>query len=288
MLCASTMNRDAKEPKETTTFKLKSSAGISWLYRTTATPHGRLCRERSGAPSTNPMDHELECELTHFPRLLLYTHLLQQSSYWSHCLQRGWPALDRAWDKRAGWKGWSYGMLSEKSEDSERLLTSSWTRLVFLRSQPVPVLGANYSGPFHGSNQGSEAHMLSPGGPLWEASKRGGSGGSLNTVCHFCKFGFCFLFCFASWLLTLRKPQISRHEEQRSDHRCWSSTEEVKPQRAAPGGAASPTLSAWVPNPSCRQVPAQPEGAQEPHGSPLQGRRGGGLISVNTSSNQTK
>lgn len=108
---------------------------------------------------------------------------------------------------------------------------------------PVPVLCANYSGPVHGSDQGNEAHVLSPGGSLREASKLGESGGSLNTVCHFSKFCFCFLFCFASWLLTLRKLQISRHEEQRSDHRCWSSREEVKPQRAAPGGWA---LQAWA------------------------------------------
>ena len=238
-----------------------------------------------------PRTKSLTVSLTHFPRLLLYTHLLQLSNHWSHCPQRGWPVLDRAWDKWAGWKGWSYGMLSEKSEDSECLLTSSWTRLVFLQSHPVPVLCAHYSGPFHGSDQGNEAHMLSPGGPLRKASKLGGSGGSLNTVCHFCKFCFYFLFCFASWLLTLRKPQISRREEQRSDHRCWSSTEEVKPQRAGPGGwatrASRSRPESRAPRAGRFQL-SQKKGAKDPHGSPLQGRRGGGLISVQSTPVQTK
>ena len=127
---------------------------------------------------------------------------------------------------------------------------------------PVPVLCANYSGPFHGSDQGNEAHVLWALGVPWEKHKNwGGSGGSLNTVCHFSKFCFCFLFCFASWLLTLRKLQISRREEQRSDHRCWSSREEVKPQRGQlqEAGRCKPELSAWALSPSCRQIPAQPE-----------------------------
>lgn len=53
MLCASTMNLEAKEPKETT-FKLKRGVGTSWLLRTTAIPHGRLCQKQSGdAPKTD-------------------------------------------------------------------------------------------------------------------------------------------------------------------------------------------------------------------------------------------
>lgn len=223
----------------------------------------------------SPWTMSLNVSLTHFPRLLLYTHLLQQSNYWSHCPQRGWPALDRAWDKRAGWKGWSYGMLSEKSEGSERLLTSSWTRLVFLRSQPVPILGANYSGPFHGSNQGSEAHMLSPGGPLWEASKQG----DLEDPSTQSAISVSLAFVF--FLLCL----MAANTQKTADFQAWRAKVRSQMLKLHRGSEAP---EGWVPSPSCRQVPAQPEGAKEPHGSPLQGRRGGGLISVQSTPVQTK
>lgn len=74
MLCASTMNRDAKEPKETTTFKLKSSAGSLDFKGRMLHASRRLCRERSGAPGTNPMDHELECEPDPLPKTPPCTH----------------------------------------------------------------------------------------------------------------------------------------------------------------------------------------------------------------------
>lgn len=177
-------------------------------------------------------------------------------------------------------------MLSEKSEDSERSWPVPEHDLSSCEASPC-LFSVLTTLPFHGSNQGSEAHMLSPGGPLWEASKRGGSGGSLNTVCHFCKFGFCFLFCFASWLLTLRNRRFPGMKNKGQITDAEAPQRSVKPQReAAPGGAASPTPSAWVPSPHAGRFQL----SQKEHKSPMalhcREDWGGGLISVNTSSNQ--
>lgn len=80
MLCASTMNRDAKEPKEeTTTFKLKSSAGsLDFKGRLLHVTAGCVGAGREHLALT-PWTMSLSVSLTTSQDLPVHTHLLQQS-----------------------------------------------------------------------------------------------------------------------------------------------------------------------------------------------------------------